>query len=79
MECLPDLLCCKEAGDCLKNQNIVFATGKSILKCSSTSNIGALVLEDGGGGHENAGTCQVSNDIAGDVLGALSMRIVSEG
>ena len=63
----------------LKNQNTVFATGKSILNRTSRTNIGALMLEYGGGGHENAGTCQVSNDMAEDVLGALVRRITSEG
>ncbi len=63
----------------LKNQNTVFATGKSILNRTSKTNIGALMLEYGGGGHENAGTCQVSNDMAEDVLGALVKRITSEG
>lgn len=63
----------------LKNQNTVFATGKSILNRTSKTNIGTLMLEYGGGGHENAGTCQVSNDMAEDVLGALVKRITSEG
>jgi nanoRNase/pAp phosphatase (c-di-AMP/oligoRNAs hydrolase) len=63
----------------LKNQNTVFATGKSILNRSSRTNIGALMLEYGGGGHENAGTCQVYNEMAEDVLGALIQRITSEG
>jgi len=63
----------------LKNQNTVFATGKSILNRSSKTNIGALMLEYGGGGHENAGTCQVDNAMADDVLGALVRRITSEG
>lgn len=63
----------------LRNQNTVFATGKSILNRSSRTNIGALMLEYGGGGHENAGTCQVDNEIAEDVLGALTARITSEG
>jgi nanoRNase/pAp phosphatase (c-di-AMP/oligoRNAs hydrolase) len=63
----------------LKNQNTVFATGKSILNRTSRTNIGALMLEYGGGGHENAGTCQVSNEMAEDVLGALIHRITSEG
>jgi nanoRNase/pAp phosphatase (c-di-AMP/oligoRNAs hydrolase) len=63
----------------LKNQNTVFATGKSILNRSSKTNIGALMLEYGGGGHENAGTCQVSNEMAEDVLGALVRRITTEG
>ncbi|WP_374585458.1 exopolyphosphatase [Pseudoduganella sp.] len=63
----------------LKNQNTVFATGKSILNRTSKTNIGALMLEYGGGGHENAGTCQVENEMAEDVLGALIARINKEG
>lgn len=63
----------------LKQQNTVFATGKSILNRSAKTNIGALMLEYGGGGHENAGTCQVSNDMAEEVLDALIRRITSEG
>ncbi|OON63732.1 exopolyphosphatase [Massilia sp. KIM] len=63
----------------VKQQNTVFATGKSILNRSSRTNIGALMLEYGGGGHENAGTCQVSNEMADEVLGALIQRITSEG
>ena len=63
----------------LKNQNTVFATGKSILNRTSRTNIGALMLEYGGGGHENAGTCQVANEMAEEVLGALINRITKEG
>ena len=63
----------------LKNQNTVFATGKSILNRTSKTNIGTLMLEYGGGGHENAGTCQVANEMAEEVLGALVHRITSEG
>jgi nanoRNase/pAp phosphatase (c-di-AMP/oligoRNAs hydrolase) len=63
----------------LKNQNTVFATGKSILNRTSKTNIGALMLEYGGGGHENAGTCQVDNERADEVLEALIYRINSEG
>jgi nanoRNase/pAp phosphatase (c-di-AMP/oligoRNAs hydrolase) len=63
----------------LKNQNTVFATGKSILNRTSKTSIGTLMLEYGGGGHENAGTCQVSNELAEEVLGALINRIISEG
>ena len=32
-----------------------------------------------GGGYENAGACQVANETAEDVLGALVHRITSEG
>lgn len=63
----------------LKNQNTVFATGKSILNRTSKTNIGALMLEYGGGGHENAGTCQVANDQSEQVLQQLISRITTEG
>lgn len=63
----------------LKQQNTVFATGKSILNRSSKTNIGALMLEYGGGGHENAGTCQVDNDKAEQVLATLIQRINQDG
>jgi nanoRNase/pAp phosphatase (c-di-AMP/oligoRNAs hydrolase) len=63
----------------LKNRNTVFATGKSILNRSARTNIGALMLEYGGGGHENAGACQAANEMAEDVLGALIHRITTEG
>jgi nanoRNase/pAp phosphatase (c-di-AMP/oligoRNAs hydrolase) len=63
----------------LKNQNTVFATGKSILNRSSKTNIGALMLEYGGGGHENAGTCQVENARSEEVLAALITRINADG
>jgi len=63
----------------LKNQNTVFATGKSILNRSSKTNIGPLMLEFGGGGHENAGTCQVANEQAEQVLATLISRINQDG
>ena len=63
----------------LKQQNTVFATGKSILNRSSKTNIGALMLEYGGGGHENAGTCQVENEKAEQILATLIQRINQDG
>ena len=63
----------------LNKQNTVFATGKSILDRSSKTNVGALMLEYGGGGHEAAGTCQVENEQAVAVLGALISRINADG
>jgi nanoRNase/pAp phosphatase (c-di-AMP/oligoRNAs hydrolase) len=63
----------------LKNQNTVFATGKSILNRSSKTNIGELMLQYGGGGHENAGTCQVANDKAESVLEELIAKINADG
>lgn len=63
----------------LKNQNTVFATGKSIVNRSSKTNIGELMLKYGGGGHENAGTCQVENDKAEEVLQELIATINADG
>ncbi len=63
----------------LKQQNTVFATGKSILNRSSNTNVGDLMLEYGGGGHNAAGTCQVANEDAERVLGELIARINADG
>ena len=63
----------------LQKQNTVFATGKSILDRSSKTNVGELMLQYGGGGHQAAGTCQVDNDRAAEVLAALIKRINADG
>lgn len=63
----------------LRQQNTVFAVGKSILDRSSKTNIGPLCLRYGGGGHANAGTCQVENDQAERVLGELIAAINADG
>jgi len=41
-------------------QNVVFAVGHSVLNQTCRTNIGKLMLEYDGGGHERVGTCQVS-------------------
>ena len=63
----------------VQKQNTVFATGKSITNRSSSTNIGDLMLAYGGGGHENAGTCQVANDQAHKVLRELVAKINADG
>lgn len=40
-------------------QNVSIACGHSILDRSSQTDVGALMLAYGGGGHRNVGTCQV--------------------
>lgn len=59
----------------LKKQNTVFAVGRSIINPDSDVNIGALMLEYGGGGHAKAGTCQVPNDRADELLMEIMKRI----
>ncbi len=54
-----------------QRQNTVIAVGKSILNRSSSADIGALMLSYGGGGHANAGTCQVPHEEADRVLEEL--------
>ena len=55
-----------------KKQNVVLACGKSIFnKDSKNLNIGEIMLKYGGGGHRNAGTCQIDiekSDIAKDEI-----------
>ncbi|EIJ42910.1 hypothetical protein BegalDRAFT_2044 [Beggiatoa alba B18LD] len=63
----------------LQKQNTVFAVGKSILDRSSKTNIGELMLQYGGGGHENAGTCQVSNEKAEELLKEIIAKINADG
>ncbi|MBC8267796.1 MAG: exopolyphosphatase [Rhodospirillaceae bacterium] len=57
----------------------VLATGKSILNRTSKTNIGALMLDYGGGGHNAAGTCRVPNADVERVLGELIERINADG
>jgi nanoRNase/pAp phosphatase (c-di-AMP/oligoRNAs hydrolase) len=63
----------------LRRQNTVFAVGKSIVDRTSATDVGALMLSHGGGGHEAAGTCQVANADAEPVLAELIARLNADG
>jgi nanoRNase/pAp phosphatase (c-di-AMP/oligoRNAs hydrolase) len=63
----------------MQKMNTVFATGKSILNRTSNTNVGELMLKYGGGGHLNAGTCQVENEDSARVLGELIEQITADG
>jgi nanoRNase/pAp phosphatase (c-di-AMP/oligoRNAs hydrolase) len=63
----------------VKQQNTVFAIGKSILDRSSNTNVGELCLSYNGGGHANAGTCQVANEDAEAALRELIAEITADG
>lgn len=62
-----------------QQQNIVFATGKSIFDRSSKTNVGALMLKYGGGGHHAAGTCQIPLSEADRVQEELIKQINLDG
>ena len=52
-------------------QNCPIAVGHSILNRTSKTDVGALMLKYGGGGHFQVGTCQVDYDDANRVLDEL--------
>ena len=58
-----------------EQRNTVLAVGKSIIDRSSPANIGELMLRFGGGGHRNAGTCQVEHEAADAALDAIVAAI----
>ncbi|MBS63799.1 exopolyphosphatase [Salinisphaera sp.] len=62
-----------------RQQNTVFAVGKSIFDKSSKTDVGKLMLEYGGGGHAAAGTCQVDNARAETVRDELIARMTADG
>jgi nanoRNase/pAp phosphatase (c-di-AMP/oligoRNAs hydrolase) len=62
----------------LKQQNTVFATGKSIINRTAKTDIGDLMHRYAGGGHANAGTCQIENERAAQVLQELVTAITSD-
>ena len=62
-----------------QRQNTVLAVGKSIRNRTSRADIGNLCLGYGGGGHANAGTCQVPHDDAKRILGELVEKINGAG
>ena len=54
-----------------RKQNTAVMIGKSIINKASTVDIGELCLKYGGGGHHNAGTCQLDNDVVDAELPAI--------
>lgn len=58
-----------------KKQNTAVMIGKSIINKSGVVDIGQLCLAYGGGGHHNAGTCQLVNDEVDTLLPSIIMAI----
>ncbi len=59
----------------LQKKNVVFAVGKSIVNRASKINIGEIMLSYGGGGHMNAGTCQIPIEEAEKVHVELRQKL----
>ncbi|MDR1246249.1 MAG: exopolyphosphatase [Clostridiales Family XIII bacterium] len=60
-------------------QNCPIAVGHSILNRSSNTDVGALTLKYGGGGHRQVGTCQVDYAEADRVIDELIAKINADG
>ena len=60
-------------------QNVVFTCGHSIINRTSLTDVGKLMLEYGGGGHEAVGTCQVSVLDWEEVLATIVERMKQDG
>lgn len=71
----PEINCTMHMLWAKNREDVVFAVGKSIFDRSSEVNVGALMLEFGGGGHKAAGTCQVALDDAEEAKEILIKRL----
>ncbi|MBR5371449.1 MAG: exopolyphosphatase, partial [Oscillospiraceae bacterium] len=58
-----------------RKQNTAVMIGKSIINRASKFNIGELCLSYGGGGHANAGTCQIDNDKIEETLPVIIVKL----
>jgi len=59
--------------------NCPIAVGHSVLNRTSKTNVGKLMLQYGGGGHDQVGTCQVDYDQAGQVIDELVGQMKIDG
>jgi len=57
--------------------NCAITVGYSIINRSSNINVGSMLLQYGGGGHHQVGTCQVPNDDADKVIAEIVSRCKS--
>lgn len=63
----------------LNKQNTVMTCGHSIINRSSNTDVGALMLKYGGGGHRKVGTCQVPNETADVTLKEIVSKMNRDG
>ena len=61
-----------------KKQNTAVMIGKSIINKASDVDIGELCFCYGGGGHANAGTCQLDNDVVDGELPNIIAQLNGE-
>ena len=61
-----------------EKQNTVYTVGKSIFDRGNPMDVGALMLQHGGGGHHAAGTCQGPNETAEAMKQQLIETLVAQ-
>ena len=66
------------AVDGRNKQNCPVAVGHSILKRTCKTDVGAMLLKYGGGGHFQVGTCQAPYDEADSVIGAIISKLKAD-
>lgn len=59
-------------------QTVQISAGHSILNRTSNVDVGSLLLRYGGGGHRQAGACQVPADIADHVIREIIQKITAD-
>jgi nanoRNase/pAp phosphatase (c-di-AMP/oligoRNAs hydrolase) len=61
--------------DGLNKTNVAITVGYSIINRSATVDIGSLLLQYGGGGHKQVGTCQVPYDDADKIIAEILEKV----
>lgn len=67
------------AVDGRNKKNCSIAVGHSILNRTSKTNVASLLLDYGGGGHKQVGTCQVVYEEANRVIRELTEKMKADG
>ncbi len=62
-----------------QKQNIVIACGHSVTNRTCQTDVGKLMLEWGGGGHRQVGTCQIEVERADEVFAEITARLQQNG
>jgi nanoRNase/pAp phosphatase (c-di-AMP/oligoRNAs hydrolase) len=63
----------------VNRQNVVISCGHSVTNRTSNTDVGRLMLDYGGGGHRQVGTCQVPASELDGTLAAIVERIHADG
>jgi len=62
-----------------QKRDIALTCGHSVINRTSNTDIGSLMLSNGGGGHKRVGTCQVPVEVADVVLEELIEQMNADG